>query len=379
MNSVLVSICFLSILYVLVIIIGLYQAPRETLKPTRHFRYCMWICLLGLIVELSAYKLDGRKDLSNLSILINYLGYVLIDVITIVYSYYLYNLIAESDKEHSKRFAYLITALCSLEVLFYTLGVFSGNLFTMNEGKYVPGPWHEYSGVMASFSFILMVILYIIKFRAFRIKSVIFVVLIVFVPAMATVLVKVDPNIRFGFIGATLSMHVVYVIVQSRFVSDATATAELYNKLSYSDALTGLPNRRGYGEFVDNFEGDNTVAAVFADVNSLKMVNDSLGHQAGDKRIQKAANLLKKYMVDGTVYRISGDEFVCIFENPDLDEFEEKMIKFADKIISSGRILSFGYEISHGEKLQAVINAAEQKMYVDKQRYYEETGKERGK
>ena len=84
-------------------------------------------------------------------------------------------------------------------------------------------------------------------------------------------------------------------------------------------------------------------------------------------------------MVDGTVNRISGDEFVCIFENPDLDEFEEKMIKFAHKIISSGRILSFGYEISHGEKLQAVINAAEQKMYVDKQRYYEETGKERGK
>ena len=84
MYSVLVSTCFLSILYVVVIIIGLYQAPKETLKPTRHFRYCMWICLLGLIIELSAYKLDGRKDLSNLSILINYLGYALIDIITIV-------------------------------------------------------------------------------------------------------------------------------------------------------------------------------------------------------------------------------------------------------------------------------------------------------
>lgn len=379
MNSVLVSICFLSILYVVVIIIGLYQVPRETLKPTRHFRYCMWICLLGLIVELVAYKIDGRRDLSDIAILINYLGYTLIDVITIVYSYYLYNLIAESDKEQSKGFAYLITVLCSLEVLVYTIGVFSGKLFTINDGKYVAGPWNEYSNIMASFCFILMVILYIIKFRAFRINSVIFVVLIVFVPAISTVLAKVDPNIRFGFIGATLSMHVVYVIVQSRIVSDATATAELYNKLSYSDALTGLPNRRGYGEFVDNFEGDNTVAAVFADVNSLKKVNDSLGHQAGDKLIQRAANLLKKYMEGGIVYRISGDEFVCIFENPDLEAFEEKMKKFADKILSSGRILSFGYKISQGEKLQSVINAAEQKMYVDKQRYYEETGKERRK
>jgi diguanylate cyclase (GGDEF)-like protein len=379
MDSVLVSICLLSILYVAVIIIGLYQAPKETFRPTRHFRYCMWICLLGLVVELLAYKFDGRKDMVTFSKCLNYLGYSLVDVITMVYSYYLYNLIAETDKEHSKGFAYLITALCSFEVLFYTVGVYTGKLFTMNEGKYVTGPWHEYSGVMATFCFILMVILYVIKFRAFRINSAIFVVLIVFVPALSTVLVKIDPNIRFGFIGATLSMHVVYVIVQSRIVSDATATAELYNKLSYSDALTGLANRRGYGEFVDGFSSDKTVAVVFADVNSLKRVNDSLGHQAGDKLIQRAANLLKKFMIGGTVYRISGDEFVCIFENPNLDEFEENMKKFADKILSSGRILSFGYKISQGEKLQAVINAAEQKMYVDKQRYYEETGKERRK
>ena len=84
-------------------------------------------------------------------------------------------------------------------------------------------------------------------------------------------------------------------------------------------------------------------------------------------------------MVGSTVYRISGDEFVCIFDNPNQETFEENMKNFADIIYSSGRILSFGYIISQGEKLESVINAAEQKMYADKQRYYEETGKERRK
>ena len=89
MNSVLIATDFVAALFIVVIIIGLYEIPAEAIKATRHFRRCMWIVLIGLVVENLAMYWDGKKELSFVLLLLNYAGYVLLDLLTIIYSFYL--------------------------------------------------------------------------------------------------------------------------------------------------------------------------------------------------------------------------------------------------------------------------------------------------
>lgn len=69
-----------------------------------------------------------------------------------------------------------------------------------------------------------------------------------------------------------------------------------------TDALTGLPNRRAYDE------ADKKHVQVAVDVDSLKFVNDNLGHDAGDKMLQAIGQALREQGVEA--YHLSGDEFM---------------------------------------------------------------------
>ena len=103
-------------------------------------------------------------------------------------------------------------------------------------------------------------------------------------------------------------------------------------------------------------------------MNSLKAVNDSKGQEAGDKLIQKVANLLKEAVPEGTVFRISGDEFVCIVKDVDSDSFTKIVKRLGEVLRENDRIASFGYVIGKEKDIYDIIKAAEQMMYADKER-----------
>ncbi|MCR5121813.1 MAG: GGDEF domain-containing protein [Ruminococcus sp.] len=98
---------------------------------------------------------------------------------------------------------------------------------------------------------------------------------------------------------------------------------EFLSHLSRQDELTGCLNRRGFFEKVrgrlkeDRTEGIEAVM-IFADLDSLKTINDRFGHTEGDFAIRSAAEILRRSF-EGTDYflgRIGGDEFViCVFEH----------------------------------------------------------------
>jgi len=93
--------------------------------------------------------------------------------------------------------------------------------------------------------------------------------------------------------------------------------------LAYRDSLTDLPNRL---LFADRLEQSLTraerlreeVALMLIDIDDFKLVNDSFGHEAGDKLIQSIAKLLSKSLRRAdTVARLGGDEFAIIVDNID--------------------------------------------------------------
>jgi len=108
---------------------------------------------------------------------------------------------------------------------------------------------------------------------------------------------------------------------------------------AYHDALTNLPNRV---LFKDRLEQSlafahrmkhKKVAVLFIDLDRFKLINDSLGHDAGDQLLRQFAHLLRENVRESdTLARLGGDEFTILL--PDADHVDEAMA-VADKILTA--------------------------------------------
>ncbi len=79
-----------------------------------------------------------------------------------------------------------------------------------------------------------------------------------------------------------------------------------------TDYLTGLNNRRGLMTHLENIFTRDDVALIMVDLDHFKQVNDQFGHEAGDRAITKAAEILTECFQDDFVARLGGDEFMVV-------------------------------------------------------------------
>ena len=150
-------------------------------------------------------------------------------------------------------------------------------------------------------------------------------------------------------------------------------------KLAYTDALTGVESKLAYleaQERIDTLINNNELkdfALVVFDINNLKKVNDTLGHQEGDKYIIKACTLIKETFKNSDVFRIGGDEFIALLKNTDfinryslLDDFNNQIeinIKNDDVVISSGMA---DYNKDEDKSFRNMFERADFSMYDQK-------------
>lgn len=83
-------------------------------------------------------------------------------------------------------------------------------------------------------------------------------------------------------------------------------------RVAYTDALTGLPNRRAFLEYAASIVGtDRTHAVLFIDLDRFNIVNETLGHMAGDEFLRIIGSRLKQFLSnEDMIARLGGDEFV---------------------------------------------------------------------
>jgi diguanylate cyclase (GGDEF)-like protein/PAS domain S-box-containing protein len=162
-------------------------------------------------------------------------------------------------------------------------------------------------------------------------------------------------------------------------IEDITSRKKTENKiiyLSYRDQLTGLYNRRYFEEEVKRLDTKRQLplSIIMADLNGLKLINDTFGHIEGDILLKKAAALLKKACrSDDIIARWGGDEFIVLLPKTSL-EFSEmisrRMTKYFKKLIIKNIPLScaigIATKIEAGENTEEIIKEAENNMYKNK-------------
>jgi len=147
--------------------------------------------------------------------------------------------------------------------------------------------------------------------------------------------------------------------------------AEIRN-LSYLDPLTGLYNRRYFDEELDRLQNSRhyPITIFSLDLDGLKTVNDTLGHEAGDKYIQKAANTISNSFPRAEDFkcRMGGDEFTIVISeaNQTIIQKLTKKLKFNSK--NAQIAISIGIATAHDWKksLRDTLREADDKMYADK-------------
>lgn len=180
---------------------------------------------------------------------------------------------------------------------------------------------------------------------------------------------------------------VVLMIFARIYHKDKVKRLQTANTLLYRanhDALTGLASRY---LFIDRFKHallqakrlEVSLAVIFVDLNDFKVVNDTYGHDVGDKLLQCFAERLRdNFRESDTIARIGGDEFVLIVEGMDNKEEISQIVVNLRRateqpfIINDCPInlnLSIGFSIypDDGEDIDSLMKQADTKMYQDKQ------------
>ena len=181
----------------------------------------------------------------------------------------------------------------------------------------------------------------------------------------------IDASI-FGAVSAVVSSYMMTVKYKRHLFECRTGI------LSRTDLLTGLCNRNSYEQSLKEYpmQCQSSIACVYIDANGLHELNNSKGHEAGDRMLQMIAYELQDGFGEKDTYRIGGDEFVAFALDCEEKEIQRKIGKFVRSVKEAGYAVSIGCVVQNvaGIDMAVLIREAEKRMYADKEKYYEQTG-----
>lgn len=147
-----------------------------------------------------------------------------------------------------------------------------------------------------------------------------------------------QPMYSIGFLAGVTALHTFVVedeISNQRHELEAAQTAVL------TDPLTGVKSKHAYIDYeteidkrIDNGTMEDFSVVVF-DLNDLKGVNDTFGHEAGDEYIIKSCKLIAETFKDIPIYRVGGDEFTIVLTNDAYLIRDTLMDRFNHRVIEN--------------------------------------------
>jgi len=146
--------------------------------------------------------------------------------------------------------------------------------------------------------------------------------------------------------------------------------------LTYKDRLTGLYNRRFFEEELERIDTERQlpISIIVADINGLKIINDSLGHRKGDQMLKQAAAILNKSTrEEDVVSRQGGDEFAILLPQTEKEKAEKiisrikkKTKQVNDKELAVSIALGIAVKYDPDQNIKEILRSADNDMYQNK-------------
>lgn len=169
------------------------------------------------------------------------------------------------------------------------------------------------------------------------------------------------------------------VLSVARDITDRKKAEKQINYMAHHDPLTGLPNRYSLNSCLKqslerNKRKKQMIAIMFIDLDRFKIINDTMGHNFGDRLLQQISKRLKTCLHrEDIVFRYGGDEFIIMLENVNRKEASEVAQKIVNEfsypfMFDSQKIFissSIGISIypTDGEDMEMLIRNADMSMY----------------
>ena len=147
---------------------------------------------------------------------------------------------------------------------------------------------------------------------------------------------------------------------------------KMLEQMSLTDALTGIRNRMALRQDYESYQG-HEVTVMMLDLNNFKLINDTHGHEVGDRILRETGKILTDIFGEKHCYRYGGDEFLVIVPDGSEADFQAKLdtLEHSKPVIKNSVPVEFstGYVhemLSDLDRLRILISNADEKMYREK-------------
>lgn len=361
--------CF-GLAHLTLILINTRRIPGYETPDRRLFRILCYVNMAGLILDMSAWLLEGRSFDGAYYLLkaTNALYFATIPLMGFMWILYM-DYKVYGDTERVAKCAKILAIPFILNAILSFSNFFADTYFAI-----LPGNIYERGGLfwistLLSMSYIFISPFYLLANRK-RINRKTFLSLMFFVvpPAITSVTQLVFYGTSLVLVGTELTLMLIFITIQN----DSMTT----------DSLTGLNNRRCLENFLQSElnagPSPTGLTGLMIDIDDFKSINDTYGHMTGDRALEDTAFvLLSSVRRDDFAARYAGDEFVIIIRSPNEADGERIAARLHDNIAAlnaTGRnkytlSLSIGvYSIAKDEKTkpELFLSGMDERMYTVK-------------
>lgn len=389
----LASVC-MDVICIIILLILTFSFTFDnygTSKTTRWFIVLLVATIWALFLDFLNWAFDGSLEFGHLTYWFTVGSLCMGAIVACIFTMYLSSYMEETHNIDNMRLTSKICVIMNLVsfALSFILAI-TGTAFVFSDGHYETGALYDLVTAIPVMALLCLTIFSIVNIKKIGAHDV-FAVAGYICFMLVGIFIEAGYSIGTTYVSVAIADIFIFVMLQNEVIAQEKRNVQKWMKKSNTDELTGYYNRHAYEndiKMLDNSEIPDDFVYISVDVNSLKAVNDSFGHNAGDELIIGAADCLAKCFGSyGKIYRTGGDEFIALVNmdeehiNTIKKELEDLTDKWDGKLVHN-LALSCGYVTKKeagqvSVKQMAII--ADRRMYEAKDEYYRRTGIERRK
>lgn len=344
---------FIDIAALICLVVLLYSSTALNTNRKKPFLAAIILTVIIIVSEaVTIYTGDGNSNLRTINIFSNVLGFALTPMIPIVIT-----LIFDRRILTTHRLILVPTGINSIAVV---LSPLFGFIFYVNaNNQYIRGEYFFIFIAVYIINFLFLVLSTLDMGKKYNYPMMLKLVALSLFTIIGTSIQLVVPSAYSSWHSVTLALFL-YFLLMSEFDSSF-------------DTLTGLYNRATFDKAIKEIVKPKALSVIILDINDFKNVNDTYGHDYGDRVIKIVASVIREsFNMQYKCYRYGGDEFSILSSETDPEKIEfqlRTMTKALAEMRENGNQLptvSYGYSVFQGEEVpdfHKVLKEADDQMY----------------